>query len=187
MPAIRTEKTSERLRCPWETCEAMLNPKRKPDRDRHATSKHLPLFLLCRRCGRRDGREDEHKNHLKACDPGNEDKPCSLYDKKLVLGWIFDDGTPVETVERYVLDFVREWALKQGNQAVLNDPCGRQGTQNTGQCPCNEPLEVGTITTVTPENATNPIDNDILLPPFASETPSAISPQYPFVPVGVDR
>ncbi|KAI0256598.1 hypothetical protein BJV78DRAFT_292392 [Lactifluus subvellereus] len=146
--------------CPWPNCEKMVN--RKQDRDRHATSIHLPLFLLCRRCGRRDGREDEHRKHSKACAPGQQNEPCSLYNKKLVLGWVFEDGTPVETVERYALDFVREWAEKEGNQAVLNDPCGRQGTRNTGQCPCNEHHEVSTI--AAPENATAPIDNDIWLP-----------------------
>jgi hypothetical protein len=118
----------------------MLNLKRKPDRDRHVMSIHLPLYLLCRHCGRRDGRDDEHKKHLRECDPVNEQDPCSLYDKKLVLGWIFEDGTPVATVERYALDFVREWGMKQGNLAVLNDPCGRQENGNTGQCSCNEPV-----------------------------------------------
>ena len=56
----------------------------------------------------------------------------------MVLSWLFEDGTPVETVERYALDFVAEWALRQGNQVVLSDPCGRRGTQSMRQCPCNE-------------------------------------------------
>ena len=99
---------------------------------------HLPLYLLCRRCGRRDGREDEHKNHFKECDPGNEQDPYSLYNKELVLRWIFEDGTPVASVEKYALDFVREWGMKQGNPAVMNDPCGRRKNRNTGQCSCNE-------------------------------------------------
>jgi hypothetical protein len=122
--------------CPWPTCGGVY--KRKQERDRHVVTRHLPLSLLCRRCGRRDGREDEHKKHLKSCDPGNEHDPCLLYNKRIVLGWLFEDGARVETVEMYALDFVMEWAVKQGNQVVLSDPCGRQGTQSTGQCPCNE-------------------------------------------------
>ncbi|KAI0249365.1 hypothetical protein BJV78DRAFT_1354303, partial [Lactifluus subvellereus] len=124
MSAIRTDETSARLHCPWLTCETTFNPKRKQDRDRHVMSNHLALFLRFRRCGRRDGREDEHKKHLKECDPGNEDNPPGLG---------LRGQNPVEMVEKYALDFVKELAMKQRSQALLDDPCGRQGTRNTAR------------------------------------------------------
>jgi hypothetical protein len=132
VPAYKSEVSH----CPWAECDTIfnnLNLKRKQERERHVLTMHLPLLLVCELCGQRGARKDVFK-HSGNCN-GNV---VELYDKKLALGWVFEDGTPVGTVEAYVLDFVRECALKRKYQAVLRDPCGRHGTRNTDQCRCIE-------------------------------------------------
>jgi hypothetical protein len=54
----------------------------------------------------------------------------------LILGCIFEDGTPVEVAERFALRFVAERALELGRVDEWRDLCGRG--VNVGQCTCDE-------------------------------------------------
>jgi hypothetical protein len=71
---------------------------------------------------------DHHPGH------GNGN-PGKIYDKLLVLGFIFEDRVPVEKAEKYALDFVAEKALELGKEVEWDDLCGRR--EKMGGCRCN--------------------------------------------------
>jgi hypothetical protein len=107
------------------------------DQERHIISQHLPYQLFCPQpsCLWRGGLEDDFEAHLKSCHPGHEHKPVLIYDTKLVLGYILEDGAPVERAEKYALDFIRERALELGKVEEWEDLCGRRAA--TGRCRCD--------------------------------------------------
>ena len=104
-------------------------------------SHHLPYSLSCPipACRWRGARKDEFKTHSKKCHSGDRLEPYPIYDTKLVLGYILDDGTPVETAEKYALDFVAERALELKKEDDWEDLCGRRA--KTGRCRCDELLD----------------------------------------------
>jgi hypothetical protein len=71
---------------------------------------------------------------VKTYHPGYELRPVTIYDVKLVLGYILEDGAPVERVEKYALDFVAERAVELGKVEEWEDLCGRR--IETGRCRC---------------------------------------------------
>ncbi|KAH9979443.1 hypothetical protein BGW80DRAFT_1523826 [Lactifluus volemus] len=52
-------------------------------------------------------------------------EPGSIYDTKLVLGYI-EEGSPVQNVEKFVLDFVAERAIELRKVEEWEDLCGRR-------------------------------------------------------------
>jgi hypothetical protein len=90
-------------------------------------------------CRWRGARKDEFKTHSRKSHSGYELEPCPIYDTKLVLGYILDDGTPVETAEKYALDFVAEKAVELKKEEDWEDLCGRRA--KAGQCHCDELLD----------------------------------------------
>lgn len=45
-----------------------------------------------------------------------------VYDKKLILGWIFEDLISVDVVAKYALDFVQQRATELGKGDAWSDP-----------------------------------------------------------------
>jgi hypothetical protein len=72
------------------------------------------------------------RNHHPA--HGNRN-PGKIYDKLLVLGFIFEDSVPVERAEKYALGFVAERARELGKEVEWDDLCGRRG--RTSGCHCS--------------------------------------------------
>ena len=68
------------------------------------------------------------------CDPESKRKPGEVYNTKLIVGFIFDDGAPLETAVVYALDFVEERARELGALGEWEDLCGRR---EKGQCLCD--------------------------------------------------
>ncbi|KAI0249369.1 hypothetical protein BJV78DRAFT_700477 [Lactifluus subvellereus] len=127
-----------RLRCPSPRCDTTIKPDRRQDLERHILSHHLPYSLSCPTpsCHWRGARKDEFKTHSKKYHAGHDLEPCRIYDTKLVLGYILDDGTPLERAEKYALDFVAERALELKKANEWEDLCGRR--VKTGRCRCDE-------------------------------------------------
>jgi len=98
-------------------------------------SHHLPYWIFCCNpsCNWRGARDDDFKRHLENCGPNSA--RGDIYDAKLVLGYIFEDGTAVEVAERFTLRFVAERAFELGRVEEWRDLCGRR--VNTGQCRCD--------------------------------------------------
>lgn len=63
-------------------------------------------------------------------------EPGLIYDTKLVLDYIFEDHIPIDSAEKYALDFVAFKALELGKMEEWEDLCGRRA--KTGQCTCRD-------------------------------------------------
>ncbi|KAI0249375.1 hypothetical protein BJV78DRAFT_1155852 [Lactifluus subvellereus] len=94
------------------------------DVKRHVLSHHLPYWIFCCNpsCNWRGGRDDDFKRHLEDCGPNSV--RGDIYDTKLVLDYIFEDGTAVEVAERFALRFIAERAFELG-RVEWRDLCGR--------------------------------------------------------------
>jgi hypothetical protein len=92
-------------------------------------SQHLPYRLSCpqQSCRWRGGLEDVFEAHVRTCHPGYKLKPITIYDAKLVIGYILEDGAPVWRVEKYALDFVEQRAVDLEKVEEWEDLCGRRG------------------------------------------------------------
>jgi hypothetical protein len=90
---------------------------------------HLPCHLYCPTCFRRWDRGEEFNKHFKdaKCGPRPTREQCQVYETKLILDWILNDGVPIERVVRYALSFVSEKARELGKVEEWRDPWGREG------------------------------------------------------------
>jgi hypothetical protein len=59
-----------------------------------------------------------------------------IYDTKLVLDYILEDGAAVEVAERFALRFIAERGLELGKVEEWEDLCGRRA--KTGWCRCDD-------------------------------------------------
>lgn len=59
------------------------------------------------------------------CGPIPEWEEYQIYDTSLILGWILEDGTPVQVAASYALDFVRERAMELGKVESWSNLWGR--------------------------------------------------------------
>ncbi|KAI0249384.1 hypothetical protein BJV78DRAFT_701384 [Lactifluus subvellereus] len=125
---------SKRLPCPWTGCKKTYG--RKQDVKRHIVSHHLPYSIFCLNpsCSWRGGREDDFARHSADCGPSS--MRGDIYDTKLVLGYILEDGVAVEVAERFALQFVAERGLEFGKVEEWEDLCGRRA--KNGWCRCDE-------------------------------------------------
>jgi hypothetical protein len=63
---------------------------------------------------------------VRTCHLGYELKPITIYDAKLVIGYILEDGAPVKRVEKHVLDFVAERVAELGKVEEWEELCSRR-------------------------------------------------------------
>jgi hypothetical protein len=119
---------------------ATTRPDRPQDLRRHMLAIHLPYCLFCPvpLCRWRGAHKDQFKKHLQVSHPGDDREPGSIYDTKLVLGYI-EEGSPVQNVEKFVLDFVAERAIELRKVEEWEDLCGRR--EKAGWCRCDELLD----------------------------------------------
>ncbi|KAI0290491.1 hypothetical protein BC826DRAFT_970425 [Russula brevipes] len=103
---------------------------RPQELNRHILSMHLPCWIFCPypSCTWRGTRPQELERHLETekCGPKPEREQYQIYDTKLILGWILEDGTPVEVAARYALDFVGERAIELGKEEAWSDLWGNR-------------------------------------------------------------
>ncbi|KAH9974637.1 hypothetical protein BGW80DRAFT_150028 [Lactifluus volemus] len=115
-----------RLYCPVHHCTG--SAKRPQDLDRHMLESHLPCHLYCPSCFWRGDRTEDLTKHLQVAKCGQRPrKQCQIYEKKLILDWILNDGEPIEKVVCYALSFVSEKARELGKVEEWRDAWGRQG------------------------------------------------------------
>jgi hypothetical protein len=77
---------------------------------------------------------DDFVRHSQNCGPNA--MHGDIYNTKLVLSYIFEDGAAVEVAERYALRLVAERGLELGKVEEWEDLCGRQA--GTGICHCEQ-------------------------------------------------
>ncbi|KAI0246465.1 hypothetical protein BJV78DRAFT_1254569, partial [Lactifluus subvellereus] len=114
------------MHCP--KCEKPY--RRRQDLRRHIMTIHLPCSIYCpySRCSWRGNRTDEFRKHLsvRKCS-SKQDKPCRIYDSKMIADWILKDQVPVGVGASYVLVFVGEKARQLRKVEDWEDLWGGKG------------------------------------------------------------
>jgi hypothetical protein len=97
--------------------------------DRHMLTSHLPCHIYCPTCFWRGDRKEDLYQHLKVakCGPRPTREQYQIYETKLILDWILNDGVPIEKAVCYALSFVYEKARELGKGEEWRDPWGREG------------------------------------------------------------
>jgi hypothetical protein len=101
---------------------------RQQELDRHYQTFHLPCWIFCPLdgCNWRGGRTDDFNKHWNThqYDQKPAEEQYHIYNIKLVLDMIKDQGEDFSQIVQFAISFVGERALELGRQEWLTEPWG---------------------------------------------------------------